>query len=86
MHDKFVSEAFTLIVDKFIVDKFHAVRRGGNKVSHERKVAQHDVIWVLKESYYRVLALHGGRVLGRLPLISCVRNFTTYKIPYHSNL
>ncbi|WP_236689319.1 type I restriction endonuclease [Photobacterium kishitanii] len=52
MHDKLVSGSFTSIVDKLIVDKFHAVRRGGNKAAHEGAVSQHDAIWLLKESYY----------------------------------
>ncbi len=52
MHDKLVSGAFTSVVDKTIVDKFHAVRKGGNKAAHEGKVSQHDSIWLLKESYF----------------------------------
>lgn len=52
MHDKLVSGSFTSIVDKTIVDKFHAVRRGGNKAAHEGEVSQHDAIWLLKESYF----------------------------------
>lgn len=52
MHDKLVSGAFTSIVDKTIADKFHAVRKGGNKAAHEGKVSQHDAIWLLKESYF----------------------------------
>ncbi|WP_192888784.1 DEAD/DEAH box helicase family protein [Vibrio bathopelagicus] len=52
MHDKLVSGAFTSVVDKTIADKFHAVRKGGNKAAHEGKVSQHDSIWLLKESYF----------------------------------
>ena len=52
MHDKLVSGAFTSIVDKTIADKFHAVRKGGNKAAHEGSVSQHDAIWLLKESYF----------------------------------
>ncbi|MCG9642109.1 DEAD/DEAH box helicase family protein [Vibrio sp. Isolate34] len=52
MHDKLVSGAFTSVVDKTIADKFHAVRKGGNKAAHEGKISQHDSIWLLKESYF----------------------------------
>ncbi len=52
MYDKLVSGSFTSIVDKTIVDKFHAVRRGGNKAAHEGEVSQYDAIWLLEESYF----------------------------------
>ncbi|ASG05804.1 MULTISPECIES: DEAD/DEAH box helicase family protein [Vibrio] len=52
MHDKLISGSFTSIVDKSIADKFHAIRRGGNKAAHDGNVTQHDAIWLLKESYF----------------------------------
>ncbi|GAB3518551.1 DEAD/DEAH box helicase family protein [Photobacterium alginatilyticum] len=52
IYDKLTSGAFTSVVDKAILDKFHAVRRGGNKAAHEGYVNQHDALWLLKESYY----------------------------------
>jgi type I restriction enzyme R subunit len=35
IYDNLTSGSFTTIVDQIILDKFHAIRRGGNKVAHE---------------------------------------------------
>lgn len=51
VHDKLTSASFTAIVHKDILDKFHAVRKGGNKAAHDGYVNQHDALWLLKESY-----------------------------------
>ena len=51
IYDKLSSSSFTAIVDQTILDKFHAIRKGGNKAAHEGYVNQHDCLWLLKESY-----------------------------------
>lgn len=58
IYDKLSSGAFTSVVDKVILDKFHAVRRGGNKAAHEGYINQHDCLWLLKESYLIACWLH----------------------------
>lgn len=51
VHDKLTSASFTAIIHNDILDKFHAVRKGGNKAAHDGYVNQHDALWLLKESY-----------------------------------
>lgn len=51
IYDKLTASSFTAIVDQTILDKFHAVRKGGNKAAHEGYINQHDCLWLLKESY-----------------------------------
>lgn len=52
VHDKLTNRAFTEVVDRLILDKFHLIRRQGNKAAHEGYVDQHDAIWLVKEAYY----------------------------------
>lgn len=58
IYDKLISSSFTAIVDQTILDKFHAVRKGGNKAAHEGYINQHDCLWLLKESYLIGCWLH----------------------------
>ncbi|EKO3941928.1 hypothetical protein F7U70_000767 [Vibrio fluvialis] len=51
-HDKLTNHSFIQIVDRLILDKFHLIRRQGNKAAHEGYVDQHDAIWLVKEAYY----------------------------------
>ncbi|HCG7478664.1 TPA: DEAD/DEAH box helicase family protein [Vibrio parahaemolyticus] len=52
VHDKLTNHSFIQIVDRLILDKFHLIRRQGNKAAHEGYVDQHDAIWLVKEAYY----------------------------------
>ncbi|OOE55500.1 DEAD/DEAH box helicase family protein [Salinivibrio kushneri] len=51
IYDKLTGASFTAIIHKDILDKFHAIRKGGNKAAHDGYVNQHDALWLLKESY-----------------------------------
>jgi type I restriction enzyme R subunit len=51
IYDKLTSGSFTTVVDQIILDKFHAIRRGGNKAAHEGYTDQHDAQWLVKEAY-----------------------------------
>jgi len=35
IYDKLTSGSFTSVVDQIILEKFHAIRRGGNKAAHD---------------------------------------------------
>lgn len=77
MHDKLIGGAFTGVVDQIILDKFHAVRKGGNKAAHEGYVNQHDAIWLLKETYFIGCWLsmaHGGAKLEDCPAFTTPEN------------
>jgi type I restriction enzyme R subunit len=52
IHDKLISGAFTSVVDQIIIEKFHAIRKAGNKAAHEGYTNQHDAQWLVKEAYY----------------------------------
>ncbi|GAA4888528.1 DEAD/DEAH box helicase family protein [Ferrimonas pelagia] len=52
IYDKLCNAELRSVVDSRILDKFHAVRKGGNKAAHEGHVDQHDALWLLKESYF----------------------------------
>jgi type I restriction enzyme R subunit len=52
IYDKLTSGAFTAVVDKVILEKFDAIRRGGNKAAHEGYTNQHDAQWLVKEAYF----------------------------------
>ncbi|MBY6093971.1 DEAD/DEAH box helicase family protein [Ferrimonas balearica] len=70
IYDKLCNAEFMSAVDKAILDKFHAVRRGGNKAAHEGHVNQHDALWLLKESYFIgcwLFIAHGGGKLEQCP-------------------
>jgi len=77
IHDKLISSAFTAEVDQIILDKLHAVRRGGNKAAHEGYTNQHDALWLLKETYYIgcwfYLAFAGGKA-AELPGFTAPEN------------
>ncbi|SDJ58016.1 type I restriction enzyme, R subunit [Ferrimonas sediminum] len=70
IYDKLCNAEFTSAVDRAILDKFHAVRRGGNKAAHEGHFDQHDALWLLKESYFIgcwLFIAHGGGKLEQCP-------------------
>jgi len=52
IYDKLTSGSFTSVVDQIILEKFHAIRRGGNKAAHEGYTNQHDAQWLVKEAYF----------------------------------
>lgn len=80
MHDKLTSGAFTSVVDRAILDKFHAVRKGGNKAAHDGNVSQHDAIWLLKESYFIgcwLYVAHGNGKHKDCPEFTSLENIQT---------
>jgi len=63
--DKLNADLFTSVVPREIVDKFHAIRKSGNRAAHEGKVSQQEAVWILKETYfvssYFYVAYCGGK-------------------------
>jgi len=49
--DRLVNGAFTSVVPRPILDKFHAIRKLGNKAAHEGNVQPSDAHWLLHEAY-----------------------------------
>jgi len=66
IYDKLCSASFTAVVDQTFLDKFHALRKGGNKAAHDGYVNQHDCLWLVKEAYliscWLYIAYGGGKV------------------------
>ena len=66
IYDKLCSASFTAVVDQTLLDKFHSLRKGGNKAAHDGYVNQHDCLWLVKEAYliscWLYIAYGGGKV------------------------
>ncbi len=49
--DRLQNSAFTSVVDRTIIDKFHAIRKEGNRAAHGGQLAKGSSLWLLQEAH-----------------------------------
>ncbi len=54
-NDLLINDSFTsLVKERVVLDKFHAIRKKGNDAAHGKQVSSQTALWILKETWHIV--------------------------------